>query len=59
MGVGLNSKEFWTKQRAWDRKRNIPDTFYCAEKKYIYDEETLIKRLKELKPFEEDTNGNK
>ncbi len=58
MSVGINSKEFWTTQKKWDSKRKISDTFYCVEKKYVTTEETLIKRLKELKPFEEDKNGN-
>lgn len=49
IAVDSKTRPQWTTVNAFDKKRQIRDTFYCVYLGLVLDEETLFKRLKAMR----------
>jgi len=49
MATSVSKKNEWTTDKKWDHKRKIYDNFYFVDKKNVFDEKELVRKLKNLK----------
>lgn len=48
LGASMKNKSNWTRQKKFDRERQIWDEFYCLGRDDVFDETELIARLQKM-----------